>query len=321
MAAGDPLTELDPRHRRVARRALDEFNEIEASLDERERAWLAEVPLAATIAALDARSDWRKYSWIGPDLEGVLGRADALGGEAWTGRYLRMVVLVLLARTATLAPRLVVPASVDAERVTEYERILDEGSRRPLASRITDDRFRKDLELCRDGLVPVGIFIEEVWPGLPDTVLNACAACNPPLDLVLEKGAHRWLEGHVFQPRTDEFSEEASEHALGLVADLLDANADLAGSFGITWYFDPALATVSPRIAYLHDQALRTGALIVRVGPDPSAVAGATATSKTRRLLYEQGTYTPTNYVGIWLRDPLIRWRRSRVGRGVTSTP
>jgi len=265
------------------------------------------VPVTTTIAALEDRSERRKYGWVSPDLARVLARVEAQGGTEWMARYLRLVTLVLIVRTSTQPPALVLPPSIDARRLLEFERILDEGATRPLPTDIHDDRFRKDLELCRGGLVPTGHTVLESWPRLPEDVADACARNDPPFDAVVRASSAPWLEGHLFQPRMDEFTPDGIAATSQRTVDLLEANPEYAGIFGVSLYYDPAVSAISPRLEGVRQIAEHRSVELVRIGPDPAAVAEAIATSKTRRKLYEQGLYEPTNYAVITRRENVVR--------------
>jgi len=63
---------------------------------------------------------------------------------------------------------------------------------------------------------------------------------------------------------------------------------------------------VSPRLAYIREQPEQNGASFFRIAPNPDS--GALAKSATRRRLYEEGKYVPTEYCMVWPRKAMIRW-------------
>ena len=105
----------------------------------------------------------------------------------------------------------------------------------------------------------------------------------------------------------DEFNPEGRVRCLRLVARLLLAWPEARGMMGTSWYYDPALAKHSPRLAYLHDQAKSQGACFIDMGPHPDATASALSRSPTRRMLHEQGIYRPRNYMMVWARQDILR--------------
>jgi len=96
------------------------------------------------------------------------------------------------------------------------------------------------------------------------------------------------------------------------VADLLEADPGRAGMISTSWFFDPALADVSPRLSYLIDIPRSGGAKIVRHKSTDFDVASATATSPTRRARYEAGEYAPVAYTFVWERSDLLKWAEER---------
>ncbi len=91
-------------------------------------------------------------------------------------------------------------------------------------------------------------------------------------------------------------------------ADILKSNTYIGGVRGTSWFFDPKIKEVSPRLSYLQDIVLENGGRSFYIGPSDDAVKDATLKSKTRRKLYEEGKYFPTRYMLIWPRKSLIKW-------------
>ncbi len=83
---------------------------------------------------------------------------------------------------------------------------------------------------------------------------------------------------------------------------------------GTSWFYDPALPAISPRLAYLQQRPLEAGAFLVRHGRGAIYTERATLTSETRRKLYEEGKYLPVCFSLVWPRDALIAWAE-RSGR------
>jgi hypothetical protein len=63
------------------------------------------------------------------------------------------------------------------------------------------------------------------------------------------------------------------------------------------------------------------GVVFVRMDTaDDATVTLATGTSNARRRLYEEGHYAPTEYMTIWPRDDLLRWREAALRRRAQTT-
>jgi len=81
---------------------------------------------------------------------------------------------------------------------------------------------------------------------------------------------------------------------------------------GTSWFYDPQLLAISPRLAYLQTTPLAHGAFLVRHGSGAIHTELATATSPTRRALAEKGSYIPVCYSLVWPRAELVRWASLR---------
>ena len=77
---------------------------------------------------------------------------------------------------------------------------------------------------------------------------------------------------------------------------------------GTSWFYDPALPAISPRLAYLQSTPLANGAHLVRHGPGADHTARATETSPTRKALVASGSYVPIAGTIMWPRSDLLSW-------------
>ena len=75
---------------------------------------------------------------------------------------------------------------------------------------------------------------------------------------------------------------------------------------GSSWFYDPPLETISPRLAYLRLNPLKGGAFIIHQGPAPIHSERASATSPTREAMIESGEYTPSSWLVAWPKSTLI---------------
>jgi hypothetical protein len=302
-----PLARNPDRPPDVVVRALDALVRDEERLSPAQRAWLAEIPVWTMVEALDDDPGLKPYRWVGPGVEELLRRLEELGGTAWVGRYLRLVVLTLVAKSATRPPLIAIPPSVAAIVDIELRSIVETDPEDGELFDVAQDRFWKDLALCRGTLVPLGMtVVEPCW--LPREVFAANAAASPPFPDWDRALRGRWLEWHAFQRRRVEFSSANRVRMFGLLADLLEANPVFEGVWGASWYYDPAVAEVSPHLAYLREQPRAGGAWLFPLTSTPATVEMALATSRTRRRRHEEGSYVPSRYGLVWPRAEFIGW-------------
>lgn len=277
----------------------------------------------ARIATLEAKAD--------PALKERVDVAIRLLDEVMPGRgyqHLPPLLFDLAAGSDMFLPLLTARllAQVSARRVTR--RVPDAllpGLRRQAmrilelkSPSLDDDAFRKDLSICLLLSLPCGAQVVEENGGIPRGALvtggplqalrlSACFARTG-----LRSGPY--LELHTHTPMLGDFNPAGWIRCYELVAELLMARPDHLGMVGGSWFLDPALASISPRLTYVPDIPIRGGAFRVRLGSSKEDAELATATSPTRRALVSEGKYVPERWLLIWPRKELLRWARRRTG-------
>jgi hypothetical protein len=103
------------------------------------------------------------------------------------------------------------------------------------------------------------------------------------------------------------FTPEGREAFFRLCARIIARRPEIKGLLSGSWYNDPRIREVSPRLAYVKEGFDRLGYGVFRVGVTEDAIQGALARSPSRRRLYEAGLYRPTAYLGIVTREKLLR--------------
>jgi hypothetical protein len=130
-------------------------------------------------------------------------------------------------------------------------------------------------------------------------------------------GFKPFVQIHTHLSNLADFTEEGWNECYRCCADLYGVRPDLLGMFGSSWFYDPELDVISPRLAYLRDCPMESGANLFFVEAGGSAIGNATATSPSRRRLYEDGKYLPKSYMLVWGRDAQIDWARRNPGGAI----
>lgn len=118
----------------------------------------------------------------------------------------------------------------------------------------------------------------------------------------------RCYDIHTDSRNTARFDQDGWNGCYHRMADLMKLRPEAAGFFGTSWFYDPALLSISPRLAYLQEVPREGGAFFLWNGPGQVHTERATLTSKTRRARYEAGEYLPTCYTMVWPRRALLDW-------------
>lgn len=190
-----------------------------------------------------------------------------------------------------------------------YRRILARIAEDDLAPyRDPGDLLLKDLALCRQTLFPAGPRVVEPQGGIarrlafrggPRHVLRFAAA------LATAGGAAPWYRVHVHLEELEEFDAEGWRRCCLRLADMLEANPKVRGICGCSWFYDPAIARVSPHLSYQRDIPAEGGAVFLHDHVDKST---APFRSATRRALHDAGRYTPRAYAMLWPRRAVLAW-------------
>ncbi len=121
-----------------------------------------------------------------------------------------------------------------------------------------------------------------------------------------------WLEVHTESRELSDFNAAGWDRAWATAAEILKTRPDMAGMLGSSWFYDPPLETISPRLAYLRLNPLQHGAFMVHQGPGDIHTERAATSSPTRKALIEEGKYTARSWIMAWPRAALIRWADAR---------
>jgi hypothetical protein len=263
----------------------------------------------------DALSDWRK-----PRTAGDLGAFPALlanarrdlRGDRERNAFNRALVAHLASGLHLRLEPLRLPEDVRERIPAALERLHAFLCEHRSGYEPGDERFLRDVRFAAGWSVPCGSEVIDLRArlSLPASFRVALRARAPGLALrrLTPGGADAWFAPHTETRYLDEFDEAGWEATYRNVASLLRRHTEVVGVAGYSWFYDPELEKISPRLAYLRRRPLEGGAILLRGRSSDFDVTNALAKSQTRRLLYEAGRYTPVGYQMVWLRGDLLRW-------------
>jgi len=172
-----------------------------------------------------------------------------------------------------------------------------------------NDILLKDLAICRQSMFPAGAQVVEAQSSFPRSLLirgGLRQMMRFARLLLTIKGNKPVYQIHTHLMELEEFNPRGWEKCYLFIAEMLQINTEVKGMYGGSWFYDPALEKISPRLVYLRKQPEDAGAYLFY--SNVSVNSGALSKSETRRRLYQEGRYIPRSYTLIWPREQLIDW-------------
>jgi hypothetical protein len=206
-----------------------------------------------------------------------------------------------------------------------FQRVLDDFSTQP------DDyydyrgpSFGFDVGICSLRDIPVGgaWILETRRVGLRPFFGGGVRQFFDYLQFVILKGRGfaPYFTTHTAPRYLHLFNEQEMDLCYQRVAELMKLRPNVKGYYRRSWFLDPNLENISPKLGYLRKVPLQNGAKLFAACSTQTEVKYALAVSSTRRRLYEQGKYLPTGYAFIWPRKEFLAWadRARRCSRAET---
>lgn len=194
----------------------------------------------------------------------------------------------------------------------EHQRIVSEFSSEPIEFYIVDnDKFMKDLGLCTGRLFYAGAPVLEPFSTIPKKLVVS----GGPLKTyqVLKSGGFSpYFQVHTSDKHLKEYNEQGWDRCYKHAAALLELNPQFKGIFGSSWFYDPEIEKISPRINYLRSRQLKNGAMSFFMSQDKGSEDLATRTSPTRKQLFDAGKYQPKKFMLIWPKKEILAWAKTQ---------
>lgn len=222
----------------------------------------------------------------------------------------KIVMLELISQFPVRVKKLNIPPSIMEMFKVEFERIFqiiekDES----FIFDWSNDLFAKDMGICTLRLIPAGAQLVEI-SGVPRRVLF-----DDPRKIIQNlwffifktRGFKPFYEIHTHLGNLSEFHPDGWHRCYVRIGELLRMNPKIKGMQGGSWFYDPALSEISPRLEYLRSVPCSNGAKIFFLQEEGGS-SSALSKSETRKQLYVEGKYLPKSYLLVWARDDLIHY-------------
>lgn len=270
---------------------------------------LAKLPFNEFFEAAVALPTRAPYLKLGSAANVLKAVAERYGSTALEG-FARLVLVRSIHRTWPNSGY-AVPDSIAELQQQHFERVSRSVLEEPVGYYDPySDNFLKDFGICRMQLLPVGASVLDVDKSLWRRPVRIGPfrqrfgflglLCRTP------PGRAPYFQSHLHKETLTEFTEDGWHRAYLRIAELLRMHPDVKGFFRSSWFCDPVVSAISPRLAYLVDTPRQFGAYLFYAGLDESG--DALTKSPTRRAMYEAGEYVPRRYMLVWHRDDMLDW-------------
>jgi hypothetical protein len=194
---------------------------------------------------------------------------------------------------------------------TQLQRIANDSDTTADWLDLDNDIFQKEFGIASLRLYVGGPNLIDYRCGVSRRIMlrDGIVKALPKIRFMTRLGGFKpYLQGHLHIFTLDSFNEEGRNDFYRCCVELYALHPDCLGTICCSWYYDPAVDAISPWLSYLRAVPLSQGARLFFVTNGGNAIVNATAKSRTRRRLYEEGKYLPKNYMFVWGRNDQIRW-------------
>ncbi len=266
----------------------------------------------------------REYSGIGeadhyrfvPDRARALVQVilDAWGAEAvdtfLQAAILHSVVLSIQCGSIdSLTPR------VRIHQAKQFSRIVLSLQSSSRSFSLNQDLFLKEMGIASLRLLAGASQLIDVRCGIPRSIVfrQGLRRALPAIGWFVGRlrGFRPFMQVHTHDLYLDEFNEQGWAECYRCCAEICEANPKLLGMFGSSWFYDPQVCKISPRLSYLQAVPASGGAKFLYVATGGHSISLATATSSSRRVLYESGEYMPAAFMLVWASRDLVSWAQN----------
>jgi len=277
-------------------------------------------PVSGYIDLLNNRPQLGTYAYVSPQIKDICNRIVHLANENILETYHKLILIELICLAKAKIENKNLHEDINCLYTANFNRILKqmETVNEPGFYLYSHDKFFKDLGICSFFLIPAGAQKIHL-----DTL---------PYYFLYKKGIRQFFKGiclllfelkgirPLFQMHTDsndsdlmaDFNSTGWENFYIRTARILEQQEDIKGIFGSSWFFDPQLSKISPRLEFLRNIVEQGGGKVFYIGTSSHDIKNALLKSTTRRKLYNAGKYLPANHIVIWPRQKLIEWAKKK---------
>jgi len=232
-------------------------------------------------------------------------------GAAVARAFLAMLILTGMQRTLR-DPRLAaLPNRVREAQLKHFEWMSTRLTGAEDWLELDHDTFQKEFGLATLRLYVCGAQLVDPQCGIPRSMMLAGGlgqVLSSTAYFVRIGGFKPFFQIHTHVHRLDHFNEAGWNECYQCCAELYSVHPEVLGMYGGSWFYDPKVKEISPRLKYLQEIPVAGGARLFRTGPSEDCTNDALSTSPTRKDLFNKGLYQPCGYALVWDRASQRRW-------------
>jgi hypothetical protein len=262
------------------------------------------------------------YKHFDANAKSIVAKIQKTQGDISTRQFLKLTIAAALVGTIEKRRLSPLPTILNRNQLHHFRRILSQRDFSDDWLGIEEDLFQKEFGLAAERLYASGSQLLDRNCGVPRSIIfkeGITKILGKLMFFSRLKGFKPMVQIHTHTFNLDKFNEGGWVECYMGCVELYQIYPNLLGVFGSSWFFDPAVVKISPRLEYLRSIPSHGGARFHFFSSDGSAVANATSTSESRKKLYQDGKYKPKNYAMIWGKDAQIEWCKARLDNSMDS--
>lgn len=257
------------------------------------------------------------YRYVSKEINDYCDKILKNSNEKILELYHKLILVMLIIKAKNILQNKRLPEDVKIIFGQNFKRIIKDielNNNSLEFYKYSNDKFCKDFAVCSLRMIPVGAMKMNL-SGIQRKVLFK-KGWTQFIKLIIyvffELGGFKPLyEMHIDSHDPDlmaQYNYQGRQRSYISVSEILKMNNKIKGIFAINWYFDPQLEKISPRLNYVRDLFIKNGGKLFYLGTSAQGIKDATFKSPTRRKLYNEGKYMPTDYLAVWSSKKLINW-------------
>lgn len=253
------------------------------------------------------------YKHFPADCHRLAAAVGASEGSQAQRLFLDAVLLAAMEETIDSGRLAALPTRSKAHQSAQFNRLLWREDPLPSWLDMASDLFHKEFGLAALRLHAGAAQLIDPRCGIPRSLFlkSGASGIARGLQVLLECGGlSPMLQIHTHTAYLDEFSDEGWRECYRVCVELFGLYPSVKGMFGGSWFYDPAVSQISPRLAYLSDVPKQGGAKFFLAAKSGDFAHDAISTSPSRRKLFDEGRYKPASYMMIWSKNAQIYWAR-----------